>query len=384
MTSRRDIPFGRPDIDDADRQAVLEVLQQHVLTHGPQCKAFEVEFAAFVGAPAAVTVSSCMAALHLSHMHLGIGPGDEVIVPAQTHVATVHAVELTGAKPVFVDCEIHTGNVDLALVEKAISPRTRAVTVVHFAGIPANMARLRALADAHRLKVIEDCALAVGARFQGRHVGLWGKSGCFSFYPVKHMTTGEGGMLISCHTDELQEMANFRAFNVDRSANRPQAPGVYDVAGVGLNYRMSEMAAALGRSQLRKMPRFLAARAANFHTLQSRLRDIPGLQWLDADGEEAQSSHYCLVAMLPGKMGDKRSEVVERLKEFGVGVSVYYPQPTPRMSYYRNRYGYDARNFPHAEIISDRSIALPVGPHLDATDMHYMGDRLAQLAGEMT
>ena len=198
MTSSRNIPFGRPWITDADREAVMEVLQGHILTHGPQGQAFEKEFAAFTGDQAhCVTVSSGMAALHLAYLHFGIGVGDEVIVPAQTHVATVHAVEWVGAQPVFVDCDGATGNLTAAGIAAAISPRTKAISVVHFNGIPCSMAEIMAVAEPHGLKVIEDCALAVGARYQGKHVGLWGDAGCFSFYPVKHITTGEGGMFIT-------------------------------------------------------------------------------------------------------------------------------------------------------------------------------------------
>ncbi|HXN31336.1 MAG TPA: aminotransferase class I/II-fold pyridoxal phosphate-dependent enzyme, partial [Polyangiaceae bacterium] len=164
MTQTREIPFGRPWITDADREAVLRVLSGHILTHGPECKGFEAEFGAFLGPGAhCVSVSSCMAALHLAYLQLGIGEGDEVIVPALTHVATAHAVEWVKARPVFVDCEPATGNITAKAIEAAVTPRTKAIGLVHFVGIPCDMPSILAVAEKHRLKVVEDCAIAIGS-----------------------------------------------------------------------------------------------------------------------------------------------------------------------------------------------------------------------------
>ena len=373
MTQYRSIPFGRPWITEAERSAVMEVLHGHILTHGPQCKAFETEFAAFVGDGAhCVTVSSGMAALHLAYFHFGIGVGDEVIVPAQTHVATVHAVELVGAKPVFVDCDGATGNLTAEGIAAAISPRTKAISVVHFNGIPCSMAEIMAVAEAHGLKVVEDCALAVGARYQGRHVGLWGDAGCFSFYPVKHITTGEGGMFITPHQEVAQSVAKLRAFGVDRSHTERTVPGMYDVPALGLNYRMSEMQAALGRVQLGRVQEILARRRVNFDRLKQGLLGIPGLTVLDSQLPEAQNSHYCLSLVLDRADREQRDAVVDRLNAAGVGTSIYYPHPVPRLAYYRGKYGYDVSRFPQAVRISDQSIALPVGPHLSEADIEYI------------
>jgi perosamine synthetase len=369
-TAVREIPFGRPWITDAERSAVMDVLNGHVLTHGPQCKEFEREFGAFLGADAhCVTVSSCMAALHLAYLHFGIGPGDEVIVPAQTHVATAHAVEWVGATPVFADCDPATGNVTPAAVAAAVTAKTRAISVVHFVGIPCDMPAIMAIAERHGLKVIEDCAIAVGSRLNGRHVGLFGDAGCFSFYPVKHITTGEGGMFISRHADVAAKVAKLRAFGVDRTHTERSIPGMYDVPELGLNYRMSEMQAALGRVQMRRIAENLARRAANFAALASGLEGLPDVHVVDAPGPESVNSHYCLTARLHGPLAVRRNGLVAALNARGIGTSIYYPQPVPRMSYYRGKYGYDAASFAGAEALSDGSVALPVGPHLDVEDM---------------
>lgn len=282
-----------------------------------------------------------MAALHLTYMQLGIGPGDEVIVPAQTHVATAHAVEAVGARPMFVDCEPETGNPDPTKIEALITPQTRATGLVHFVGIPCNMDAIMDIADRHNLRVVEDCALAIGARYRGKHVGLFGDAGCFSFYPVKHITTGDGGMFVSRHKELAERVAKARGFGVDRTFGQRTTPGMYDVPTFGLNYRMSDINAALGQVQLSRIDDILGRRKRNFRTLSTALSDVPHVHVLDAHTSDAQSSHYCLSAVLTGPLAGRRNELIGKLKSAGVGNSIYYPQPVPRMSYYRNKYGYD-------------------------------------------
>ncbi len=381
----RDIPFGRPWITEEDRQAVMEVLQGPILTHGPQGKAFEAEFAEFMGEDVhCLTVSSCMAALHLAYLHFGIGPGDDVIVPAQTHTATAHAVEWVGATPVFVDCEPATANVTAKSVAAAVTPRTKAISVVHFVGIPCDMPGIMRVAEHHGLKVIEDCALALGARWQGKHVGLFGDAGCFSFYPVKHITTGEGGMFITRHEGVARGVRELRAFGIDRTHTERSLPGMYDVPVLGLNYRMSELQAALGRNQLSRIGEILGKRKSNFETLRARMNELERVHVLDAAEGDAQSSHYCLTLVLEGELRSRRSEIQGRLREAGVGTSIYYPHPVPRMTYYREKYGYDSAGYPYASEISDGSVSFPVGPHVHEKDVSYMADVIRQVLGKDT
>lgn len=384
MTASRTIPFGRPWITDEDRQAVLEVLQGHILTHGPRGKQFEEEFAAFLDDECyCVSVSSCKAALHLAYHQMGIGPGDEVIVPAQTHTATANAVELVGARPVFVDCEPDTGNIDPSEIESRITPRTKALSLVHFLGIPCDMDAIMSIAEHHGLKVVEDCALAVGTRYKGIHVGLFGDAGCFSFYPVKHITTGEGGMFVTCDKQGAETVAKLRAHGVDRSHTERTIPGMYDVVMPGFNYRMSELQAALGRQQLTRIQEILERRQANFTQLKSLLSDVENVSVLGAVKEGAASSYYCLSVVLHGKLRRHRDEIVGKLNQAGVGTSVYYPHPVPRMTYYRNKYGFQAEAYPNAVAISDYSIALPVGPHVTSPDIEYIAEKFKQIVEEI-
>jgi dTDP-4-amino-4,6-dideoxygalactose transaminase len=271
-----------------------------------------------------------------------------------------------------VDCDLQTGNLTPEGIAAAITPRTKAISVVHFAGIPCDMPAIMSIAQQHNVKVIEDCAIALGARYGGRHVGLFGDAGCFSFYPVKHMTTGEGGMFISRHEAVAQAVSKLRAFGVDRTHSERTLPGMYDVPSLGLNYRMSEIQAALGCSQLRRMGDVLARRAALFNLYCRLLAGLPEIHVIDAAVSEARSSHYCVSVVLEGRLGMKRDEIVTRLNAAGIGTSIYYPQPVPRMTYYRKKYGFTPGRFPGAERISDESVALPLGMHLDDSDVEFI------------
>lgn len=381
----RDVPFGKPIIGDEERAAVDAVLRGTTLTHGPLVKEFEAAFAGFTGAPRAIAVSSATAGLHLAYFYLGIGPGDEVIVPAQTHTATAHAVEYVGAKPVFVDAESTTGNIDIDAIEAAITPNTRALSVVHYLGMPVDMHRIMEIARKHDLFVVEDCALAIGTYLDGTHAGLFGDIAAYSFYPVKHITTAEGGMVITRRNDVADAVSVQRAFGIDRNivAERP-IPGSYDVQGLGFNYRLNELGAAIGIEQVKRIPAFLEARHANYAALQVGLEGIEGVSTLESSDDRFVSSHYCHLAILDAPLAEKRLEIMMAMKARGVGTSIYYPRPVPLFTYYAQKYGYQPGQFPNAERISDQGIALPVGPHLDADDMAYVADTLAESIEEVS
>jgi dTDP-4-amino-4,6-dideoxygalactose transaminase len=371
-------------IGEEEQAAVRRVLEGPILVHGPLAGEFEAAFAAFTGAPHAVSVSSCTAGMHLIYFALGYGPGDEVIVPAQTHVATAHAVELTGAKPVFVDAEDATGNMDIGAIEAAITPKTRAIAVVHYLGVPVDMPRVMEIARRHDLFVLEDCALAPGASIDGVHAGLHGDAGVFSFYPVKHLTTAEGGMIILRDGELAARLRLVKAFGVDRTHGERKVPGVYDTVALGFNYRMSELHAAIGIEQMKKLPSFLEQRLTNFTALEQALADVPGVRVLPQPMNRLRSCHYCLAALLDEDLADRRPDIMAGLTARGVGSSVYYPQPVPRMTYYREKYGYDASLYPNAARLSDAGIALPVGPHLDVAHMATIGEELHTIMSQLT
>ncbi len=369
----RSIPFGRPWIGEEERRAVAEVLNGPILVHGPRSVTFERAFAEWTGAPHAVSVSSCTAAMHLLYFSWQYGPGDEIIVPAQTHAATAHAAELVGAKPVFVDAERGTGNIDVAAIEAALTPRTRAISVVHYLGVPVEMDAVCRIAKQRGLKVLEDCALAIGSKYRGRHAGLLGDAGCFSFYPVKHMTTAEGGIILATDAALATRLARQKAFGVDRHQGERTVPGVYDVTMLGFNYRMNEIEAAIGIEQVKRLDDILARRERNYRVLRNALIELPELTLFDEPPAHSTSSRYCLSVMLSDRLAGHRYEVVAGLNQLGVGTSVYYPRAVPHLTYYAEKYGYSKNTFPNAAWISAASIALPVGPHLQEDDMAYIG-----------
>ena len=369
----RTIPFGKPIIGEEEKGAVMQVLSGPILTHGPLVAEFEAIFAEYTGAKYAIAVSSCTAALHLAYLCLGLGPGDEVIVPAETHVATAHTVELVGAKPVFVDAEKDTGNIDIDQVETSITERTRAIAVVHYLGMPVNMHRVIEIARKHNMFVVEDCALAIGTYLDGVHAGLYGDVGCFSFYPIKHITTAEGGMVLTKSRELAENVSKQRAFGIDRNVvSERDIPGMYDVQELGLNYRLNELGAALGIEQMKRVDGFLQKRKENYAALSAGLRTIDEVELLQSSHDSYRSSCYCHAVTLKEPLSDKRFEIVKYLKEHGIGTSVYYPCPVPHMMYYKAKYGYSDMSFPVASRISRNSIALPVGPHVDSEDIDYM------------
>ncbi len=381
----RTIPFGRPMIGDEERNAVMRVLSGPMLTHGPLVKEFEAAFAAFTGARHAVAVSSCTAALHLAYFYLGLKPGDEVIVPAETHVATAHAVALCGARPIFVDSEPTTGNIDIGQIEAHITNRTRAISVVHYLGMPVDMRRVVEIAGKRGLFVVEDCALAIGTKLNGLHVGLFGDVGCFSFYPVKHITTAEGGMVITRREDAARKIAVQRAFGIDRNiVSERKIPGMYDVQYLGLNYRLNELGAAMGLEQMKRVPGFLERRRLNYEALTNDLREISEIELLRSSHGEFQSSYYCQSVILKEPLQRKRFELMESMKRQGVETSIYYPHALPDMTFYGNKFGYAEGSCPEASRLSNNAIALSVGPHLGLEDMKYTADCLKNAVREVT
>jgi perosamine synthetase len=379
----REIHFGRPMIGDAERQAVMDVLNGPILVHGPRATAFEKAFAAWTRAPHAVSTSSCTAALHLVYFYLGLGAGDEVIVPAQTHAATAHAVELTGATSVFVDAERRTGNIDIDQIEAALTPRTRAISLVHYLGLPVDMDRVNAIAKKRGLFVVEDCALSLGSRFRGVHTGLLGDVGCFSFYPVKHITTAEGGMITTTRPELATKISRQKAFGVDRAHGDRKVPGVYDVTMLGFNYRMNEIEAAIGIEQMKRLDEILSVRERNYRALRRALSEIDEITLLETSNGDFQSSYYCLSILLNARLAALRFELVSKLNAAGVGTSVYYPKAVPDLTYYREKYGFAPGRFPNASWISDASIALPVGPHLNEDDMAYIAATVRAAISEL-
>lgn len=367
----KNIPFGKPIINHGEFRAVNKVLKSGKYVHGKKSIEFENNFKFFTKSKFAVTVSSCTAGMHLFYFINGIKKGDEVILPAQTHVATAHAIELVGAKPIFVDSEIQTGNINISKIERLITKKTKAISIVHFLGIPVNMIEIKKIAKKYKLLLLEDCALALGSKVSKKHVGLFGDAGVFSFYPVKHITSAEGGMVITNNKKLAEKIKSVKAFGVDKNYNQRNFPGKYDVKELGFNYRMSEIHASIGVEQMKKLNFFLKQREKNFLYLFKALSKNENFFIISNKNKKILSSNYCMSIILK-KDNYNRTLIIKNLNKNGIGTSIYYPKPVPLMSYYKKKYNYKNSEFINALKISERSISFPVGPHLKKSDLNLM------------
>jgi perosamine synthetase len=351
------IPLSAPDIDEDDIAAVVEVLRSSRLSLGPVMVEFEREFAEYVGAPDAVAVSSGTAGLHLALLALGIGADDEVIVPSFTFIAAANAIRYVGATPVFVDIDPVSLNMDPACVERAITPRTRALMVVHTFGCPADLGALLEIASRHGLKVIEDACEAIGAEYKGRRVGTFGDSGVFAFYPNKQITTGEGGMVV------VREAAVAASIRSLRNQGRRPGDDWLEHSELGYNYRISEMNCALGLAQLRRVEGILKRRAEVAEEYDWRLRNSPDLVLPRLATPNATVSWFVYVVRLrKGFNAADRDAVRLALMERGIGCGRYFA-PIHLQAAYRQS-GFVAQpstpvTLPVTESEAQRTLALP-------------------------
>lgn len=369
------LPYGRQEIGDADIKAVVEALVSGWLTTGPRVAEFEKAFAAHCGAAEGVAVNSGTAALHCAMRALGIGPGDEVIAPAITFAASANAALYEGAVPVFADVEPDTLLMDPASVAEKITPRTRAIVAVDYGGQPADYDALRALARDRNIALIADACHSPGATYKGRKAGTLGDISCFSFHPVKHMTTCEGGMAVTGDAGMAAHMRRFRNHGIDSDHRSREASGahVYDMAELGYNYRLPDVQCALGLAQLGRLSGWVAARQSIAALYDAALAGLPGVTPLKTHGDRT-NAHHLYVVKLAGHLD--RDRVFARLRAEGIGANVHYA-PVYLHSYYRAR-GYAPGLAPVAEDASRRILTLPMFPAMTAADVQRVTEALTR------
>ena len=362
--------MSRPDFGEAEVEAVSNVLRSGWITSGPVTAKFEEDFARYCGAPHAVSVSSGTAGLHILLMAMGIGGGDEVITPSMTFASTVNQVALAGAKPVFVDCEYGTLNLKAGDIESLITPGTKAVIPVHFAGAPCDLDPLMEAASKHGLAVIEDAAHAVGTAYKGKPVGSHGNPAVFSFHPIKNMTTGEGGM-VTLHDGELAKKIRLLRFHgIDRDAwkryGKGGVPG-YDIGEPGFKYNMTDIQSALGSVQLSRVGVMNARRKALAKRYLAGLEGVPGL---DLPGspvyEHAHSWHLFIVKV----RGMAREKFFAGMAEMNVGCGLHFP-PCHLLSFVRDRFGTGPGTLPETEKAGECVVSLPLFPGMSDADADY-------------
>jgi perosamine synthetase len=366
----RVIPLSRPYLGEREEELVLEVLRSGRLSFGPTIERFEEMMAERVGARHCAAVSSGTAGLHLLSLAAGFGPGDEVITSTLTFVASANCFILTGATPVFADIDPRTLNLDPAAVEAAVTERTKAIVAVDIFGYPCELDELKAIADRHGLKLIDDSAQALGAEYKGKPVGGHGVPAIFGFYPNKQLATGEGGVVLTDSEEEHQEVVSMR-----NQGREYEGGGWFHHVRVGLNYRWTDLQAAVGIAQLEKLDRMLELRREAAERYSELLRALDGIELPHADdGDHRRSWFVYVVAVEPGR---DRDHVMARLREGGVQTAEYIPcvhlQP-----YMRERYGFGEGMFPIAEDITSRTLALPFFAGIEAEDQEHVVDALRQ------
>jgi len=375
------LPFHRPSIDQEEIDAVVETLRSGWLTMGPKTRAFEEAFAAAVDAPDAVAVSSATAGMHLGLDGLGIGPGDEVLVPTLTFTSTAATVIHTGARPRLVDCEPDTLNISAADAARKWTPRTKAIVPVHFAGHPCDMDALLALASQHGGAVMEDAAHAMPARYRGRSIGSLGDLTVFSFYATKNLTTGEGGMVTTADSALAERLRTRRLHGMTRDAwKRYTKDGNwrYDVAYPGFKYNMTDMNAAMGLVQLKRLPALQAERRRVVAQYRAALADVDAVELPTCRPDVEHAWHLFVVRVRPDRLRIGRDQVIAELTEAGIGTSVHFI-PLHEHSYYRTLLGTRPEELPQASAEWQRIVSLPLFPGLTANDVDRVSDTLSAI-----
>lgn len=387
MKTTRRLPITRPHIGPEELEAVQVPLRTGWLVQGPFVAEFERKFAAFTGASHALAASSCTTALHLAVAALGLKPGDEVIVPAFTWVATPNVVEYMGARPIFCDVELDTFNIDVAQVESLITPRTVGIVPVHLFGLAADLDPILDFARARGLWVLEDAACALGSRYHGRHAGTMGDVGCFSFHPRKSITTGEGGMVTTERDDLAGLVSSMRDHGASRSDyDRHSSSGAHQLADydlLGYNYRLTDLQAAVGSVQMDRAEWILGERRRCADAYADLLAEVPWLTLpVTPDGmEHAYQAYVCLYRPEEPSMEnveelhERRNALMAALEEDGIatrpGTHAAFAQ-----GYYTAKYGLRPGDFPNAYLADRLSLALPLFADMTDEDLRHVAERL--------
>jgi dTDP-4-amino-4,6-dideoxygalactose transaminase len=359
------VPFSPPALGPEESAEVMATLESGWLSTGPRVRRFEQAFAEYVGAAHAVALNSCTAGLHLALLAAGVGPGDEVVTTPLTFCATANVIIHAGATPVFADVDPHTGNIDPAAVARAMTPRTRAVIPVHYAGLPADVDAIQHLTAPRGIAMIEDAAHCIEGIASGRKVGTIGDFTCFSFYATKNVTTGEGGMVTTASAEAADRIRIASLHGMSRAAwsrHQNTRPSRYDVVMPGFKYNMLDLQAAIGLHQLARVGRNHARRAEIACAYDHAFSDLPIARFAPP-GPGSVHAHHLYTVLIDEATGHTRDAIADALADAGVASSVHF-QAVHLHSYYRDRFGFTRGTFPAAERIADTVLSLPMSPAL--------------------
>jgi dTDP-4-amino-4,6-dideoxygalactose transaminase len=363
--------FGSPVIEDAEIAEVVACLKGGWIGTGPKANQFERDFAAYKGVSQAVAVSSCTAALHLSILAAGLMPGDEVITTPLTFCATVNAILHAGATPVLADVDPQTMNIDPASVERKINKKTKAILPVHFAGRPCEMDELTAIARKHGLKIIEDCAHAIETEYKGRKAGTFGDFGCFSFYVTKNIVTGEGGMVVAAAERDAARVKILALHGMSKDAwKRFSDEGYkhYEVVECGFKYNMMDLQAVIGLQQLKRIDAYWKRREQIWKQYDEAFAKLPiGLP--AAPAADTRHAYHLYTILVDGaRTGVSRDQFLTGMTARNIGVGVHY-RSVPEHQYYQERFGWRPSDFPHAAMVGQQTISLPLSAKLADADV---------------
>src|SRR3569833_3040322 len=373
------LPYGRQEIGDADIKAVVEALCSDWLTTGPRVGQFEKALAQYCGAAEGVAVNSGTAALHAAMRAVGVGKGDEGIVPASTFAASANCAVYEGATPVFADVEADTLLIDPERVAELITPSTRAIVAVDYAGQPADYAALRMLAKGRNIKVIADACHAPGATYMGCRAGTLADISCFSFHPVKHLTTCEGGMALTDDAEMAAHMRRFRNHGISTDHRQRAAEGTfaYDMVELGYNYRLPDVQCALGLAQLARLPQWVEKRQQVARWYADALERVPHVRALHVHADRTHAYHLYVVRLDLTKTKMNRAKAFQYLRANGIGANVHYG-PVYLHSFYRAK-GFGPGYCPVAESVYDEILTLPMFPAMNKADVQRVVRVLAAL-----
>ena len=378
------LPFAAPLLGDEEIEEVVHCLRSGWLTTGHKVKQFEREFGEFIGAKHALAVNSCTAALHLALVAVGVGPGDEVITTPMTFTATAAVIEHLGARPVFADCTAQTLNIDPAEIQRRLSPRTKAILPVHFAGQACDMDAIAEVARGAGVPVIEDAAHAIPTRYKGRMVGTLSDVTCFSFYATKNVTTGEGGMVVTDRDDIMERMRLMHLHGMSRDAWKRYTQNgswSYEILAPGFKYNLTDIAAAIGIHQLRKCDTFHRRRLGIADQYDAAFAGLPGISIPRVEDRESHGWHLYVIQIDPERLTIGRDAFIDQLIARNIGVSVHFI-PLHVHPYYRERYALQPSDFPNAWAAYERIVSLPIYAKMTDDDVRHVIDAVRGIAQE--
>jgi dTDP-4-amino-4,6-dideoxygalactose transaminase len=379
------LPIAKPDLSDGDVAEVVDTLRSDWLVYGPKTQRFEQQFREYTGAGHALAVSSCTAGMHLALLACGVGPGDEVITSPLTFPATANVIVHCGATPVLTDICRDDLQIDPEQIERRITPRTKAIMPVHYAGQACDMDTINAIARRHGLKVIEDAATAAGTRYKGRPVGALGDATAFSFYAIKNMTTGQGGMVTTNDAEIAEAVSALRNHGLDNTAwNRYSAEAsraFYTITAPGFNYGMTDVQASIGMGQLARLDEFNARRAELAGRYTQLLAETPEIETPEIRPDVTTNWHLYVVRLRLDRLKIDRDSFIAELKKRGIGTSVHY-FPVHYHPYYRENYGFKPEDYPVVGAEFERLISLPLFPLMQDADVDRVVEAIEAIVAE--